>query len=66
MVPIWGLPKDSSDCLFAEDWSAETGIPLPDDLYTEGYSDDAYYYCADNSAEEGRITLFRWMIVSMC
>lgn len=56
-VKLTEISKDASDCLFAEDWSAETGIPLPDDLYAEGYSDDAYYYCADNSAEEGRIAV---------
>ena len=56
-VKLTEVSKDSSICLFAEDWSAETGIPLPGDLYGEGYSDDAYYYYADNSADEGRLAV---------
>ena len=56
-VKLSEVSKDSSICLFEEDWSAETGIPLPGDLYGEGYSDDAYYYYADNSADEGRLAV---------
>ena len=56
-VKLTEVSKDSSICLFEEDWSAETGIPLPGDLYGEGYSDDAYYYYADNSADEGRLAV---------
>lgn len=56
-VKLTEISKDTSDCLFAEDWSAETGIPLPADLYGEGYCDDAYYYYADNSAEQGRLAV---------
>ena len=56
-VKLTEVSKDSASCLFAEDWSAETGIPLPGDLYGEGYSDDAYYYYADNSADEGRLAV---------
>lgn len=56
-VKLTEISKDTSDCLFAEDWSAETGIPLPGDLYGEGYCDDAYYYYADNSAEQGRLAV---------
>ena len=56
-VKLTEISKDTSDCLFAEDWSAETGIPLPGDLNGEGYSDDAYYYYADNSAEYGRLAV---------
>ena len=56
-VKLSEVSKDSSICLFEEDWSAETGIPLPGDLYGEGYSDDVYYYYADNSADEGRLAV---------
>lgn len=56
-VKLTEISKESSSCLFAEDWSAETGIPLPGDLYGEGYSDDNYCYYADNSADDGRLAV---------
>lgn len=56
-VNLTEVSRKSSDWLFAEDWSANTGITLPGDLYGTGYSDDLYYYKADNSAEEGRLAV---------
>lgn len=56
-VKLTEISKESSSCLFAEDWSAETGIPLPGNLYGAGYSDDVYCYYADNSADDGRLAV---------
>lgn len=56
-VKLTEVSKDTSSWLFAESWSAETGIPLPGNLYGEGYSDYDYYYYADNSADEGRLAV---------
>ncbi len=56
-IKLTEVEKESSDCLFADEWSRRTGIALPEDLYGEGYSDQSYYYVADNSADEGRLAL---------
>lgn len=56
-IKLTEVEKESSDCLFADEWSKRTGIALPEDLYGEGYSDQSYYYVADNSADEGRLAL---------
>ena len=51
------VKKETTDCLFADDWSAKNGIELPDSLFGAGFSDDTYYYLADNAATEGRLKL---------
>ena len=58
-IRLTELEKKTSEALFPENWSAETGIELPNTFLSgdSWYFDETYYYYADNSADYGRLAL---------